>query len=425
MLNNKACGPSSLHNKFFKHAGMATQQLVWKLVKLCFELGYIPEDWKKAYIYPVPKPMEWENDIIKTRPITLLDTLRKMVMKVITNRLSRIMVKHNILKGNNFAGLPGGATETPIKLMNLIIKDAKIYQKPLWILLQDLSKAYDRVDLRILTKAMDRIKIPLRCTSFILDFFTGRQNAILTKGGISDFYDIKIDIDQGEVISPLLWCIYFDLLLCEIDNLKCGYELSHIWMDNVSTGSSQTLTEMVSTLGFMNDANWISSSLEQMESILSVADEFYDITSAAINKDKSKLLTNTTNQSDPIEINFGKTTLHIKPSTDPVRFLDVNIHIRLQHNLVVKDIRAHIRCFVNTIKCKPIMDRQYCYIVNHVLFSQILYKLHNTPLSQDTCNSLNTAIRKLFKAKTSFPSATPSAIIYSPLFYNLSNLWTE
>ena len=110
---------------------MATQQLVWKLVKLCFELGYIPEDWKKAYIYPVPKPMEWENDIIKTRPITLLDTLRKMVMKVITNRLSRIMVKHNILKGNNFAGLPGGATETPIKLMNLIIEDAKIYQKPL------------------------------------------------------------------------------------------------------------------------------------------------------------------------------------------------------------------------------------------------------------------------------------------------------
>ncbi len=58
-------------------------------------------------------------------------------------------------------------------------------------------------------------------------------------------------------------------------------------MNNVSTGLTQALTEMVSMLGFMDDANWISSSLKQMETILSVADEFYDITSAAINKEKS------------------------------------------------------------------------------------------------------------------------------------------
>ena len=99
---------------------------------------------------------------------------------------------------------------------------------------------------------------------------------------------------------------------------------------------------MVFTLGFMDDANWISSSLEQMETILSVADEFYDITSAAINKEKSKLLTNTTNKPDPIEIKFGKTSINITPTTDAVRFLGININIHLRHNLIVKDIRAHI-----------------------------------------------------------------------------------
>ncbi len=127
-----------------------------------------------------------------------------MVMKVITNRLSQVMIKHNILKGNNFARLPEGATEILIKIMNLIIEDAKIHHKPLWILLQDLSKAYDRVDLKILKKAMNYIKIPSRCTTFILNFFTKRQNAIMTTGGISNFYDVKIGIDQDEMISPLL-----------------------------------------------------------------------------------------------------------------------------------------------------------------------------------------------------------------------------
>ena len=54
-----------------------------------------------------------------------------------------------------------------------------------------------------------------------------RKNAVITSGGMSEFYDLKIGIDQGEVISPLLWCIYFNSLLCEIDNLKCEYEITH------------------------------------------------------------------------------------------------------------------------------------------------------------------------------------------------------
>ncbi len=105
------------------------------------------------------------------------------------------MAKYSILKGNNFAGLPEGSTELPIKLMNMILEDAKENQKPVWILLQDLSKAYDRIDLTILRQAMERVKIPLTCINFILDFFTNRKNAVLTKGSLSEFYDVKIGID--------------------------------------------------------------------------------------------------------------------------------------------------------------------------------------------------------------------------------------
>ncbi len=151
------------------------------------------------------------------------------------------MAKHVILKGNNFAGISGGSTELPIKLMNMILEDAKEHKKPVWILLQDLSKAYNRVDLFILRRAMERVKIPSSCISFIIDFFTHRKNAILTKGSISDYYDVKIGIDQGEVISSLLWCIYFDPLLCEINKLNKGYTLTHQWMSDVSQGTKTKL----------------------------------------------------------------------------------------------------------------------------------------------------------------------------------------
>ncbi len=97
---------------------------------MCFQLAIIPEDWKQAHIYPIPKPTKWQCDITKTRLLTLLDTLRKAVIKIVTNRLSKIMAKHAVLKGNNFTGLPRGLTEFSIKIINMIIEDAKEHNKP-------------------------------------------------------------------------------------------------------------------------------------------------------------------------------------------------------------------------------------------------------------------------------------------------------
>src|SRR5215216_3996983 len=204
LAKDKAAGPSGIHNEMFQHLGDKFKHLVWQLICMCFTIGDTPSEWKIAHVYPIPKPMEWECDITKTHPITLLETLRKAFVKVITNRLSKILAKHHVLKGNNFAGLPGGSTEKPIKIINMLLEDANENKKELWILLQDLSKAYDRVDLKFLRLALQRIKIPVKCVDLIINLFTNRKNAIFTADGLTDYYDIKIGIDQGEVISPLL-----------------------------------------------------------------------------------------------------------------------------------------------------------------------------------------------------------------------------
>jgi len=142
----------------------------------------------------------------------------------------------------------------------------------------------------------------------------------------------------------------------------------------------------------MDDANWISSFLEDLEDILKVADEFYMITRAAINKDKSKLLTNITAKTDLIPIKFGQHIIPIQPSFDAVRFLGVRINIHLKHSFVKKELKMNIRRFVNLTKTKPITNRQFSYITNHVLIPQLLYKMRNTPLSKSACINLNQSI---------------------------------
>ena len=68
----------------------------------------------------------------------------------------------------------------------------------------------------MLKKAIERIKIPAPCINLILNLFSNRKNRVITHHGVTDPYDVIIGIDQGEVISPLLWCIYYDPLPTEI-----------------------------------------------------------------------------------------------------------------------------------------------------------------------------------------------------------------
>src|SRR5215469_10088465 len=128
------------------------------------------------------------------------------------------MVEHDVLTGKNYAGLPGNSCDPPLLLFEHLLQDAKFNQKPLYILQQDISKAFDSIDTNMLRLAMARLHIPSRFIDLTLELFTDRHNTVITAFGHTDPYKVQIGIDQGEVISPLLWVIYIDPLLTALNN---------------------------------------------------------------------------------------------------------------------------------------------------------------------------------------------------------------
>ena len=59
------------------------------------------------------------------RPIVLLEAFRKTVVRIITQRLDNIFVKHNILEGSNYGSLSGNSMSGLIHIMNNILEDAR------------------------------------------------------------------------------------------------------------------------------------------------------------------------------------------------------------------------------------------------------------------------------------------------------------
>src|SRR5204863_7582253 len=161
----------------------------------------------------------------------------------------------------NFAGLPGGSCSALIQTLESLLHDARRNRKELWILSQDISKAFDSINLQMLELAMDRLKIPSLCQQFVIGLFTNRSNRVITPFGLTDPYYIKIGIDQGETISPLLWVIYYDPLLTALKEQAIDlYNFEHSKIVSVNPYITELLQTKISSLVFMDDSTLVSTS---------------------------------------------------------------------------------------------------------------------------------------------------------------------
>ena len=183
-----------------------------------------------------------------------------------------------------------------MRIINSCIEDAKEYNKEIWLTFQDLSKAYDWIDLNMLKLAMKRIKIPELIIKLILNLFTDSKKAIIGNNRIFEKFTSIIGIDQEEVISPLLFTIYYDPLLTEINDLKYGYNMKHEWKNNVLKDEKESLQITIRSQAYMDDVTWLTHDKKTLENILSIADEFNKINNIKVNYDKFVLATNTKNR---------------------------------------------------------------------------------------------------------------------------------
>ncbi len=140
---------------------------------------------------------------------------------------------------------------------------------------------------------MNHLKIPFPFITLITNLFTNHTNQVFTYHDIPNPYNMIVEIDQDEVIYPLLWCIYYNLLLCHIQNQHdLGYQLSHSWNSQVTALIDQLLSVFILDTAFIDDITWITSSQSYIESILSTTDSFFTLNDILINDDKVILFTN-------------------------------------------------------------------------------------------------------------------------------------
>ncbi|GBB90681.1 hypothetical protein RclHR1_17710003 [Rhizophagus clarus] len=434
MPNGKAPGSSLITYEMLKHLGPATNALLLILIRECFASADIPDLWHQAMVFPIPKPHEWHCQLQNTRPITLLEVIQKSFVKLFYNRLSSILATHNVLTGGNFAGLPEGTCRDPIITLEFIIHDANCTKSPLWILSQDISKAFDSVHLTMLKFALKCIRLPASSIKLILSLFMNRSNRVFTAHGDTPSYRVRIGIDQGEVISPLLWVIYIDPLLTVLKKeMLDPYILRPPSL--LPTPLDDNLNLVINNLVFMDDSTLVSSSKSGLEHMLSITEEFYTLNNTFANYHKYVLISNslpltTTSNISPVEFTLSLSSLNRISSisvtpisiTSSFRFLGVWFNIKGSRDFVKKQIAGECNSFAATLRLAKLSAKQVVYLYNTVLIPKLEYRMQVTHLSDRDCYVTTRHVRSLVKQKANFSRALPNPILYLSQALGLINL---
>ncbi|GES83878.1 ribonuclease H-like domain-containing protein [Rhizophagus clarus] len=313
----KSAGNSEIHYEDLKHLHEDVILLILDLFNNILLTGIIPQDWNHALLYLIPKPKDWGLEINNTRPIILLESTRKLFTKILTSRLHQILSRPNIIQPNNRASLIGESTLQPLQHLHHAIEMANIQGKTIWIGLQDLSKAYDRINISLLKLSLKRLNIPDVVVNLLCNLFSNRYNQIILPNHLSREYNIFQGIDQGEVVSPLMWIIYYDPLFAMINQDKSlHYSITTNKIQNIlQPDKDLPVIYTTSVQSYLDDTTWITDSLEKMRILTEKSRAFYNLANIQINVDKYKFLTNDTTKCGQIvnlAINANALAINIK-----------------------------------------------------------------------------------------------------------------
>src|SRR5579859_7347234 len=136
-------------------------------------------------------------------------------------------------------------------------------------------------------------------------------------------------IDQGEVISPLLWCIYYDALLTEIQKLNIGYNLHHTYKPNVYTNNFEKVETNIPITAYMDDTSYITTNVNNLEIMLAKADSFYNLNNILVNKEKSEILVRYKNMKFDKKKNILKDHVDIKTNTINIKFRNKQLSLSI------------------------------------------------------------------------------------------------
>ncbi|CEJ62645.1 Putative Reverse transcriptase [Penicillium brasilianum] len=193
-----APGEDGLPALVWKHLWQALKQLITRIFTVSVKLGHHPRRWRVAKMVVLRKPGKPDYSTPGAyRPISLLNTLGKLLETVIARRLSYLAEKHGLLPNTQFGGRPGRTTEQALLVLANAIDRAWYKCKVVTLIAFDLKGAFNGVNKISLDARLRAKGIPAVARNIGFDDFRTEAAPLINAG-----------LAQGSPLSPILFIFF-------------------------------------------------------------------------------------------------------------------------------------------------------------------------------------------------------------------------
>jgi hypothetical protein len=205
-----APGPDNITNLVLKRLPKNFKVKLTKIINASIKLHYIPRTWKEATVVMLPKPMKDHKQPENYRPISLLNTLSKLLERIILVRL-RAWISTNKILSKYQCGFRHNR-QTKDQILRIIQEALKAFNlnEYMGAIFIDIEKAFDKVWHKGLLHKLDQLRIPVYLGKWIQNYLSSRYFKIKIGKIFSEFKVIEAGVPQGSVLGPILFNIFFN-----------------------------------------------------------------------------------------------------------------------------------------------------------------------------------------------------------------------
>ena len=215
--NNTAPGPDRIKFSLLKNLPDVAKRRLLTLFNKFMEQNIIPQEWRQVRVVAIQKPGKPASDHNSYRPICMLSCLRKLLEKMILDRLESWMEKNKLLSDTQFGFRRGKGTNDCLALLSTEVDIALGKKQQMASVFLDIKGAFDSVSIEVLADKLRSSGLnPILC-NFLINLLSEKHMHFM-QGELAITRISYMGLAQGSRLSPLMYNFY----VSDLDDCMAG-----------------------------------------------------------------------------------------------------------------------------------------------------------------------------------------------------------